>query len=45
MLLQHGVELFDFGLQRSTWQPKKDDASVGETLVKNQLAKIAVGNQ
>jgi hypothetical protein len=29
MLLQHGVELLDLGLQRSAWQPKEDDAGVG----------------
>ena len=45
MLLQHRIEMFDFGSQRSTGEPEEENAGVGETLVKNQLAKITVGNQ
>ena len=45
MLLQHGIELFDFALQGSTWQTEEDDASVGKALVEYQLPEIAIGNQ
>ena len=44
VFIQRPVELFDFGWQRSTWQPEEDDAGVGEALLKDQLAEIAVGN-
>jgi hypothetical protein len=44
VFIQRPVELFDFGWQGSTWQPKEDDAGVGEALLENQLAEIAVGN-
>jgi hypothetical protein len=44
MLLQHGIELFDFCLQGSAWEPKEDDASVSEAPVEDQLAEIAIGN-
>ena len=44
MLLQHGIELFDFGLQRSAWQPEEDDAGVGQALVEDQLPEIAIRN-
>jgi len=44
VLLQHGIELFDLGLQRSAWEPKEDDAGMGEALVEDQLAEIAIGN-
>jgi hypothetical protein len=26
---KHGIELFDLGLQFSSWEPKEDDAGVG----------------
>ena len=37
-------ELFDFGLQGSAWQPKEDDASVGEALLEDELAEVVVCN-
>ena len=44
MFIQRPVELFDFGLQGSAWKPKEDDAGVGEALLEDQLAEIAVCN-
>jgi hypothetical protein len=41
---EHPVELCDFGWQGSAWKPKEDDASVGKTLLKDELAEIAVCN-
>jgi hypothetical protein len=40
MLFQHGIELFDLGLQGSAWQPKEDDAGVGEALVEAVSVKV-----
>jgi hypothetical protein len=31
-------------LQLSAWEPKEDDAGMGELLVEDQLAEIAVGD-
>jgi hypothetical protein len=42
--LDHGIEVFDFGLQGRTWQPEEEDAGMGEALVENQLSEFAVGN-
>jgi hypothetical protein len=44
VFLQHGPEVFDLGLQGRTWQPEEEDAAVGDALVENQLAEVAVGN-
>jgi hypothetical protein len=41
---KHGIEVFDFGLQRSAGKPKENNASMGELLVKDQLAEIPVSN-
>jgi hypothetical protein len=45
MFLQHGVEMFDFGLQVSTWESKENDPGVQESLVEDQLAEVAVSNE
>jgi hypothetical protein len=29
VVLEHGIELLDLGLKRSSWEPKEDDAGVG----------------
>ena len=42
---QRRRQLFDFGLQRSSGKSKENDASVGEPLVKDKLAEIAVSNE
>ena len=44
VFIQHSVELFDFGLQGGAWKAKEDEPSVGEALLKDQLAEIAVCN-
>jgi hypothetical protein len=44
VLLEYGIEVFDFRLQGCSGEPKEDDAGVGELLVEDQLAEIAVGN-
>src|SRR5687767_13167114 len=41
---KHPIEIFDLGLQGSTWQSKEDDTGMSESLVKDQFAKIAVCN-
>ncbi|HJU16054.1 MAG TPA: hypothetical protein VJ770_06260 [Stellaceae bacterium] len=45
VLFQHGIEVFDFGLQGGSGKPEENDADMGKPLVENQLAEIAVGNQ
>jgi hypothetical protein len=35
--------VFNLGVQVSSRKPKEDDAGVSESLVKDQLAEIAVG--
>ena len=42
---QRLVELFGFGWQRSAWQSKENDAGVGEAMLKDELAEIAVCNK
>ena len=44
MLLQHGIEVFDLRLQRSAREAEEDDAGVGEALVEDQLAEVAIRN-
>ena len=41
---EHGIELIDLGLQLSSWEPKEDDAGVGESSLEDKLAEIAVGD-
>jgi hypothetical protein len=45
VILHHGIEVFDLGLQVSSWKSKEDDAGVDESLVEDQLTEIAVGNE
>ena len=45
VFIQCPVDLFNFGLQGSAWQLKEDDASMGKTLLKDEFAEIAVGNE
>ena len=45
VFIQRPVKLFDFGLQGRTWKPKEDDPSVGEALLEDELAEVAVCNQ
>ena len=44
VFLQHPVEVFDLGLKGSPWEPKENDACWGESLLKDQLSKIAVSD-
>ena len=44
VFLQHGIELVDLGLQWGSREPKENDAGVGESLLEDKLAKIAVSN-
>ena len=44
MFLKHGIEVFNFGLQGSSWKPKEHDTGMGKFLVKDQLAKIPVSD-
>src|SRR5690349_14804027 len=44
VFLKHGIEVFDFGLQGSAGKPKENNASMGECLLKDQLAEIPVRN-
>jgi hypothetical protein len=41
---KHPMKMFDLGVQGGSWESKEDDAGVGESLVKDQLAEIAVGD-
>jgi hypothetical protein len=41
---KHSIEVIDFGLQGSSWQPKEYDAFMGAFLVKDQLTEIAVSD-
>ena len=43
-LMECPIELVNLGLQGSARKPEEDDAGVGEALLKDQLAEIAVGN-
>ena len=44
VLLEDGIELVDLSLQVCSWEPKEDDAGMGESLLEDQLAEIAVGD-
>jgi hypothetical protein len=41
---EHGIEVIDLGLQLSSWEPKENDAGVGQSLLEDELGEIAVGN-
>jgi len=34
VFLKHGIEVFNFGLQGSSWKPKEHDTRMGKFLVK-----------
>ena len=44
VIIEYLIELVDLGLQGSAGKPEEDDAGVGEALLKDELAEIAVGN-
>src|SRR6266702_161213 len=44
VFVQYRRELCDLGVQGRTWKPKEHDTSMGKCLVKDQLAKIPVGD-
>jgi hypothetical protein len=44
VFLQHGIELVNLRLKGCSWEPKVDDTGMGELLVENQLAEIAIGH-
>ena len=43
-MFKHHIEVFNFGLQGRSWQPKENDAGMGKFLVKDQLAEIPVSH-
>jgi hypothetical protein len=45
MFLQHGIEMFDFGLEAGSRKPKENDSGVDQSLVEDQLAEVPVGNE
>ena len=45
MFLEYRIEVVDLDLQVRSGKPEEHDAGVGEALVEDQLAEIAVGNQ
>ena len=44
VFLKHGIEVFDFGVQGSSWKPKEHDTGMRKCLVKDQLAEIPISN-
>jgi hypothetical protein len=44
VICQDGVEAIDLGLKIGAGKPEEQDALMLETLVEDQLAKVAVGN-
>jgi len=40
MFLKHGIEVFNFGLQSSSWKPKEYDTDMGKLLVKERHYSI-----
>lgn len=45
MFLDHRIAMIDLDLESGSRKPKEHDAGMGEALVEDQLAEIAVGNQ
>ena len=43
--MEYSIELLDLGLQGNAGKPEEDDPSVGEALLKDEFAEIAVGNE
>jgi hypothetical protein len=44
MFHKYGIKLFDLALESCSREPEKNDAGMGESLLKDKLTKIAVGN-
>ena len=44
MVLERLIQMFDFRLQLCTGKPEKQDPGVRQSLVEDQLAEIAIGN-
>ena len=44
MFLEHGIEVFNFGLQSRSRKSKENDTSMGKLLVKDHLAKIPISD-
>src|SRR5256885_7376043 len=44
VFMKYRIEVLDFGLQACSWKPKENDAGVGESLLKDQLAEIGGGD-
>jgi hypothetical protein len=40
VFIKHHIEVFNFGLQGSSWKPKENDAGVCECLVKDKLTEV-----
>jgi hypothetical protein len=45
VILQYGIEVFDFGLKAGSGESKEKNAGVREALVKDQFAEIPVSNE
>jgi hypothetical protein len=45
VILQHGIEVFNFGLKAGSGKPKENDAGMEESLMKDQLTEVAVRDQ
>ena len=41
---EHGIEVFDLGLETGSRKTEENDAGVGQFLLEDQLAEIAVSN-
>src|SRR5262245_43229304 len=44
VLLEYGIELFDFRLEGCSGESEEDDAGMDKSLVEDQFAEIAVGD-
>ncbi len=44
VFIQYPIEVVDLGLKVCSWEAKEDDAGMGELLVEDELAEIAVGD-
>ena len=44
VLAEHGIEVFDLGLECGSRKPEENDAGVSQFLLEDQLAEVAVGN-
>jgi hypothetical protein len=44
MFAEHGIEVFDLGLQSGARKPEENDTSVSQLLLEDQLAEVAISN-